>query len=248
MNAGNVGRAVEVADEVLTHADAPDMAVAWAASATALSSARMGRFDAAGAAVRRALGSDYPGLLRFTIGLAETTTLLMEGRTDAAFETARRYTDFAELAQPGRAIGEVLLAQVLLARGDAAAAAELLRPASATLERTGYSWGPLALSYLTTALAYRGEIAESAKALARAQSRHGTKSAMFAAELGIARAWRLATIGDRAAAITAARDAARTAKRSGQLAVAVRAWHEAARLGDRRAGDALAPLVESVPC
>lgn len=66
--------------------------------------------------------------------------------------------------------------------------------------------------------------------------------------MGIARAWRLATIGDRAAAITAARDAARTAKRSGQLAVAVRAWHEAARLGDRRAGDALAQLSDSVDC
>ncbi len=248
MNAGNVSRCVEVAEEVLNHPEAPGMAVALASSATALSSARMGRFAAVGPAVERALGSDYPGLLRFTIGMAEVTTLLMEARIDAAHEAARKLTDFAELAQPGRAIGEVLLAQVLLARGDAAAAVELLRPASATLERTGYSWGPLALTYLTTALAYQGDIAESAKALARAQSRHGTKSALFAPELGIARAWRLATIGDRTAAITAARDAARTAKRSGQFAVAVHAWHEAVRLGDRRAAAALAPLAESVPC
>ena len=248
MNAGNVRRCVEFAEEVLNHPEAPGMAVALASSATALSSARMGRFATVGPAVERALGSDYPGLLRFTIGMAEVTTLLMEARIDAAHEAARKFTDFAELAQPGRAIGEVLLAQVLLARGDAAAAVELLRPASATLERTGYSWGPLALTYLTTALAYQGDIAESAKALARAQSRHGTKSAMFAPELGIARAWRLATIGDRTAAITAARDAARTAKRSGQLAVAIRAWHEAVRLGDRRAAAALAPLVEAVPC
>ena len=248
MNAGNVRRCVEVAEEVLNHPEAPGMAVALASSATALSSARMGRFATVGPAVDRALGSDYPGLLRFTIGMAEVTTLLMQARIDAAHEAARTFTDFAELAQPGRAIGEVLLAQVLLARGDAAAAVELLRPASATLERTGYSWGPLALTYLTTALAYQGDIAESAKALARAQSRHGTKSAIFAPELGIARAWRLATIGDRTAAITAARDAARTAKRSGQLAVAIRAWHEAVRLGDRRAAAALAPLVEAVPC
>ena len=248
MNAGNVRRCVDIAEEVLNHPEAPGMAVALASSATALCSARMGRFEDVRPAVERALGSDYPGLLRFTIGLAETTTLLMECRIDAAQDAARRFTDFAELAQPGRAIGEVLLAQVLLARGDAAAAAELLRPAAATLERTGYSWGPLALTYLTTALAYQGDIAESAKALARAQSRHGTKSAIFAPELGIARAWRLATIGDRTAAITAARDAARTAKRSGQLAVAIRAWHEAVRLGDRRAAAALEPLVEAVPC
>jgi hypothetical protein len=248
MNAGNVRRAIEVADEVLGHADAPDMAVAWAASAAALSSARMGRFDAVGPAISRALGAEYPGLLRFTIGLAETSTLLMAGKVEAAHEAARRFTDFAELAQPGRAIGEVLLAQVLLARGEAAAAADLLRPAADTLARTGYSWGPLALMYLTTALGYQGDIAESAKALARAQSRHGTKSAMFAPELGIARAWRLNTIGDRPAAITAARDAARTAKRSGQFAVAVRAWHEGARLGDRRAADAIAQIADSVVC
>ena len=60
--------------------------------------------------------------------------------------------------------------------------------------------------------------------------------------------WRLATIGDGPAAITAARDAARTAKRTGQLAIAVWAWHEAARLGDRRAADALAPIAGSVDC
>ena len=248
MNAGNVRRAVEVAATVLAGPDVPDMAVAWAGSATALASARMGRFDAVGPAVRRALGSEYPGLLRFTVGLAETTTLLMAAEIDRAEEVARQFTDFAESAQPGRAIGEVLLAQVLLARGDTAAAEELLKPAAETLARTGYSWGPLALMYLTTAQAYQGEIAESAKTLARAMSRHGSKSAMFAPELGVARAWRLATIGDRYTAITAAREAARTAKRGGQLAVAVWAWHEATRLGDRRAADALARMADSVPC
>ena len=248
MNAGNVRRAVEVAATVLARPDVPDMAVAWAGSATALASARMGRFDAVGPAVQRALGSEYPGLLRFTVGLAETTTLLMAGKIDEADEVARQFTDFTESAQPGRAIGEVLRAQVLLARGETAAAEQLLKPASATLARTGYSWGALALMYLTTAQAYQGEIAESAKTLARAMSRHGTKSAMFAPELGVARAWRLATIGDRHSAITAARDAARTAKRGGQFAVAVWAWHEATRLGDRRAADALAQMADSVPC
>ena len=73
MNAGNVRRAVEVADEVLSQPDAPEMAVAWAGSAAALSSARMGRFDEVERLVDRALGSEYPGLLRFTVGLAEIT-------------------------------------------------------------------------------------------------------------------------------------------------------------------------------
>ncbi len=248
MNAGNVRRATELADDVLARPDLPDMAVAWAASAAALSAARMGRFDDVAALAARAQASEHPGLLRFTVGMAEITALLMAERADDAWQAARRFTDFAELAQPGRAIGEVLLAQVLLARGDAAAAADLLRPASAILERTGYSWGPLALTYLATALAFQGEVAESAKALSRAQSRHGTKSALFAPELGIARAWRLNTIGDRPAAITAARDAARAAGRTGQFAIAVRCWHEAARLGDRRAADGLAEIADRADC
>jgi hypothetical protein len=248
MNAANIHRALEVAGEVLAQSDAPDMAVAWAASATALCSARSGDFAAVSPAVERVLGSEYPGLLRFTVGLAEITTLLFEGKIDEAHETARKFTDFAESVQPGRAIGDVLMAQVLLARGETSAAVELLKPAATILARTGYSWGPLALMYLTTAQGYLGEVAESGKTLARAMSIHGTKSAMFGPELGVARAWRLATIGDRHAAITAARDAARTAKRTGQLAVAVWAWHEAARLGDRRAADALAPIAEQVPC
>ena len=248
MNAGNVRGALAAAEEVLANADAPDTAVAWAASAGALSSARMGRFEAVGPLVDRALASEYPGLLRFTVGLAETTTLLMAGQIQAAYDTAQHFTDFAELAQPGRAIGEVLLAQVLLARGEAAAAEELLRPAAAILDRTGYSWGPLALTLLATALAYQGDVPGSAKALARAQARHGTKSALFAPELGIARAWRLATIDDLPGAITAARDAARMAQRSGQNAIAVRAWHEATRLGDRRAAAGLAQIADTVYC
>lgn len=248
MNAGNVSRAMEVATDVLASPDARDMAVAWAASSAALCSARMGRFDEVRPMVDLALGAEHPGLLRFTVGLAETTTLLMSGQAQAAYETARGFTDFAELAQPGRAIGEVLLAQVLIARGQPAEAAELLGPASVILERTGYSWGPLSLMYLATAFAHQGLIADAAKALSRAESRHGTKSALFAPELGIARAWRLATIGDRHGAITAARDAARMAERTGQAAIAVFAWHEAARLGDTRAVESLTGLCATMDC
>ena len=248
MNAGNLTRALDIATEVLATPDAPDMAVAWAASAAALSSARMGQFADVGRFVDRALGTEYPGLLRFTVGLAETTTLLMAGRTQAAYDTAVGFTDVAELAQPGRSIGELLLAEVLIARGEPADAAVLLAPASAMLERTGYSWGPLSLTYLATALAQQGEISESAKALSRAESRHGTKSALFAPELAVARAWRLATVGDHYGAIAAARDAARMAERTGQYAIAVRAWHDAARLGDARAADALTKIAASADC
>ncbi|WP_242657208.1 ATP-binding protein, partial [Mycobacterium talmoniae] len=170
MNAGNLDRAVEVADRVLASVDAGDTAVAWAGSAAALCAARQGRIDDVEPAARRALDAEHPGLLRFTIGLAQITALVLAEQLDTARELAQQFTDFAELQQPGRAIGEVLLAEVLLAAGDHAQAAALLGPAAGALERTGYSWGPLSLMQLATALARGGDIAGASKALSRAES------------------------------------------------------------------------------
>jgi hypothetical protein len=248
MNAGNVEYAVKIAREVLESPSADDQAVAWAASAAALCAARQGHFGDVEPLAQRALAAEHPGLLRFTIGLGQTTALLMAGRPTAARELAQQFTDFAELQQPGRAIGEVLLAHVLIAEGEFAEAAALLGPAAATLQRTGYSWGPLSLMLLATALAQQGDTAAAAKALSRAESRHGTKSALFSPELGVARAWRLAAMRDSHGAVAAAREAARMAERGGQSAVAIRAWHEAVRLGDTRAVDPLARLCGEVDC
>jgi len=248
MNAGNVGRAVEIARGVLASPSADDQAVAWAGSAAALCAARQGRFDDVEPLAQRALGAEHPGLLRFTIGLAQITALLMAGRLDAARELAQQFTDFAELQQPGRAIGEVLLAHVLLADGEFGPAAALLGPAATALERTGYSWGPLALMLLATALAQQNDIPGSAKALRRAETRQGTKSALFLPELGVARAWCRAAARDTTGAITAAREGARMAERAGQSAVALRAYHDAVRLGDLRAVDPVRRLAAEIDC
>lgn len=248
MNAGNIGRAVEAATAVLADPAADDMAVAWAGSAAALCAARSGRFDDVGPLARRALDAEHPGVLRFTIGLAEITALLMADRLAEARELAWQFTDFAELSQPGRAIGEVLVAQVLIAADEYDAAIKLLAPAAATLERTGYSWGPLSLTLLATALARQSDIAGAAKALSRAESRHGTKSALFAPELGMARAWQRAGMRDQHGAVAAARDAARMAERTGQSAVALQAWYVAVQLGDARAVDPLSRLCDEVDC
>jgi hypothetical protein len=248
MNAGNLASAVDIAAEVLASPSADDQAVAWAASAATLCAARQGRFDEVEPLAQRAVDAEHPGLLRFTVGLGQTTTLVMAGQLEAAAELARQFTDFAELQQPGRAIGEVLLAHVLIAAGEFDQAARLLGPASAALERTGYSWGPLSLMLLASALAQQSDIAGAAKALSRAESRHGTKSALFGPELGVARAWRLAAGRDAHGAVTAARDAARMAERGGQHGVALRAWHETVRLGDSRAVDPLTRLCGEIDC
>jgi hypothetical protein len=242
MNAGSLQRAMELATEVLVSPSADDTAVGWAAAAAALSSARMGRFDDVDELAKRAMAAGHPGLLRFTSGFGQTSRLLMAGELDRAQALGQQLIDFAELQQPGRAIGEILVADVLLARGELAAAVQLLRDAAAVLAPTGYSWGPLAWMLLAQALGQQGATAEAGKVLARAESRHGLKSMLFAPELSLARAWATAARRDEHGAIAAAREAARTAERGGQAAVALRALHDAARLGDVRAVDGIARL------
>jgi AAA domain len=235
MNAGTPLRALRIADEVLASPHADEVAVGWAASAAALCSARTGRFDDVETLARRATAAGHPGLLRFTSGFGRITTLLMAGRLDDARALAQRYTDFAELQQPGRAIGETLVGYVAIAQGDLDAAVALLRRAVDPLARTGYSWGPLSLTLLAQALGQQGEQLEAAKVLSRAESRHGLKSTLFAPELALAKAWSKAARGDTTGAIDAAREAVQAAERGGQSAIALRALQDATRLGDTRA-------------
>ena len=239
MNAGTPQRARELAGDVLSSPAADDTAIGWAASTAALSCARIGAFDQVDPMAQRALAAGHPGLLRFTSGFGQTTALLMAGEPDRAEELARRITDFTQLLQPGRAIGQVLTADVLLARDRLDEAISLLRKATVTLAPTGYSWAPLAWMLLAQALGRRGMPREAGKALSRAESRHGLKSMLFAPELALARAWASHSRGDTVAAVDAARDAAKTAERGGQSAVAVRALYDAVRLGDTRAVDGL---------
>ncbi len=242
MNAGSPQRAMVIATEVLASPSADDTAVGWAAAAAALSCARMGRFGEVDALAERAVAAQHPGLLRFTSGFGQTTTLLMGGELDRAQALGQELTDFAQLQQPGRAIGEVLVADVLIARGELDTAVTLLRGAAAALAPTGYSWGPLAWMLLAQALGQQGVALEAGKALSRAESRHGLKSMLFAPELALARAWTMHARRDEHGAIAAAREAARTAERGGQSAVALRAFHDAVRLGDIRAADGIARL------
>ncbi|HEY6573552.1 MAG TPA: ATP-binding protein, partial [Mycobacterium sp.] len=196
MNSGSPSRAMQIATEVLASPDADDTAVGWASAAAALSSARMGLFAEVDPLAERALTAGHPGLLRFTSGFGQTTTHALAGELDEALTLAQRLLDFTQSVQPGRAIGEVLVADVLIARGDLEEAVALLRGAAAALAPTGYSWGPLAWMLLARALGQQGETAEAGRILARAEARHGLKSMLFAPELAIARAWTYAARRD----------------------------------------------------
>ncbi|MCG7596994.1 AAA family ATPase [Mycobacterium sp. PSTR-4-N] len=248
MNAGNLGKAVELAGQVLASPDADETAVGWAGSAAALCAARMGKFAEVDAVAERAMSAGQPGLLRFTSGFGQTTALLMAREPERALALARRLTDFAQRRQPGRAIGEVLVADVLIATGETAQAVALLRQSAATLAPTGYSWGPLAWMLLAQALGRLGDTVEAGKALSRAESRHGLKSMLFAPELALARAWTMSARRDTHGAVAAARDAVKAAERGGQKAVALRAAADAVALGDPRGVDTLTRLAREVPC
>ncbi|WIM89907.1 AAA family ATPase [Candidatus Mycobacterium wuenschmannii] len=248
MNAGTPLRTLRIAEEVLASPHADAVAVGWASSAAALSSARTGRFEDVEALARRATAADHPGLLRFTSGFGRITALLMAGRLTEARTLAQRYTDFAELQQPGRAIGETLVGYVAIAQGDFEDAVTLLSRATEPLARTGYSWGPLSLMLLSQALGQQGEQLHAGKVLSRAEQLHGLKSALFAPELALARAWSRAAHGDTTGAIEAAREAVQTAERGGQSAVALRALQDCARLGDLRAAQRAGRLAGEVNC
>lgn len=239
MNAGRPHAALELAETVLATPNADHRAVGWAASAAALSSARMGRFAMVDTLAERAVASGNPGLLRFTSALGQITALLLDGEPDRAESLARA---LVSEAQPARAIGQLLVAEVLLARGCVADAVPILRESAEALAVTGYSWGPLAWMLLARALGQQGDAVGAAKALARAESRHGVKSMLFAPELALARAWTSAARKDTVSAIAGAREAARTASRGAQSAVALRALHDAVRLGDGRAAAGIVAL------
>jgi hypothetical protein len=95
---------------------------------------------------------------------------------------------------------------------------------------------------LAQSLGQLGRIADAGRMLAKAESRHGLKSMLFAPELSLARAWTAAARRDEPGAINAAREAARAAERGGQSAIALRALIDAVRLGDMRVVDAIERL------
>ena len=242
MNAGSPQRAIQIACDVLDSPGADDQAIGWAAAAAALSNARMGVFDDVDDLAARAIAAGHPGLLRFTSGFGQTTALVMAGELDRAELLARELHDATQPPQPGHAIGQVLVADVLIARGNPAGAVDLLEGAATALAPTGYSWGPLAWMLLAQALGQLGRISDAGRMVAKAESRHGLKSMLFAPELSLAKAWTCAARRDGPGAIKAAREAARAAERGGQSAVALRALLDAVRLGDAHAADAIERL------
>ena len=173
----------------------------------------------------------------------------MAGELDRAQALAQQLTDFAQLQQPGRAIGEVLVADVLIAQGDLESAVTLLRGAAAALAPTGYSWGPLALMLLGAGARSAGRDGRGGKGVdARGISARAQVDAVRSGAVrwpGRGRLPRAVTSRRRSRRRERRRSAA---ERGGQSAVALRALLDAVRLGDMRAADAIARLGAEIDC
>jgi len=226
------------------------LAKAWAGASGALATAYLGRFDEVPSFAERGLAAaaeSETGLLRFTIGLGQVYTQTMSGELTAAEELARHYVDFAEMQQPGRSLGGVLLGRVLFVKGSLAAAETEFRQAAAVLEGTGYSWAFLSAAFLCQSLAALGRAADAREELVRAERLFGANTEVFRSDLELTRAWVAASESDTRRAIAHARAGADAAAGSELLAQEAVCLYLATRFGDATTAPRLAELAERVP-
>lgn len=176
------------------------------------------------------------------LGHRELLALRSAGLLDDADEVARRYDMLATAGVPVGVIVGYLRGQVLLARGQAGAAAPALQAAVDGLigrEPNFLFWARLAL---VTALAVSGNPADARAALAAAEASYGPALELHATDLRLARAWSTAADDGMSEAIALAREGAAIAHERGQWAVEVVALQTAVQFGDPTAADRLAEL------
>ncbi|KAA0017060.1 ATP-binding protein [Antrihabitans cavernicola] len=243
-------KAVEVATRVMESPASPPLARAWAASAAVLGLAVVGSFDGMDALADEGLEAAYAaetGLLRYTIGLGLVLARAVSGDLASARELGVEYVDFAELQQPARSLGGILLGRAMFGQGDLVLASAELRQAAAALEGTGLAWEMLAPAYLAQSAAAQGSVKDAHNALERAELLFGEKCAMHYPDLLLARAWVAASEKDVDRARKFARDAATAAEGSGQLASAALALLTAVQFGDDTLAAELDRFERAVP-
>ena len=253
--AGRSPAALEVALPLLADEAAPEPARVHAAIAAGEALVARGRGDQA-----RALVADWAGAAeRHAAAMPWAAPVLasMEGyalraagrvvEAVAAHEALyARNLSFAS-AESG-AVEAGMLGYAWLARGRPATARRLLRE-SATLLRDGDAVGmrPWALAGIAQACAQAGDAAGARAALEEMGAVPLAHSG-FALDVALAHAWTAAVEGELSRARALARAGADEALARGQEGFALRAWHEACRLGaaDAATATALAGLAARV--
>lgn len=196
----------------------------------------------------RAAASTRWGTIRFGIGIAEVMAQVTAGDLPTAERIAERYTTIAAGIPEPDAMARLLCGLVHLARGRLPLACSLFEDSAPVLSDAAPTlWSMLANAWATHAHAARGnDTAATSAALRRCEEAFGPQLAVFLPELELARAWERVAHGQVSDGRVHAKRAARTACRSGMLAVEMRALHTAVRFGDRAQADRLAELAEAL--
>jgi DNA-binding CsgD family transcriptional regulator len=152
-------------------------------------------------------------------------------------------------SQDTTAIGASLLGLAELCRGSVSRSMRWLREAAALFRGpSGNNLLSTALAWMAHAAALGGELDIAATALQDAEATRSAGLAFLDPQLGLARVWVAAAMGELSAAQASAAQVADEAEASGQLAVAVMALHDLARVGSPKMAAprlaALAPMVE----
>jgi DNA-binding CsgD family transcriptional regulator len=197
--------------------------------------------DAGYAAATRSL--DAPQM-RFNIGDAHVSALLLAGRIGEALDVAERMRQqAADLPGAAQLLGPAIAGRAALGAGHLDAACGLLEQAAIALSVSGYAmgWGFRYRVPGTTALAMRGSADQAAAGLA-ALDMVPRPFRSLDYERSIARAWVVAGQGAVSEAITVLLSAAERAAAKGRFAAEVMCLQTATQFGERSAASRLREL------
>jgi DNA-binding CsgD family transcriptional regulator len=253
---GQLASGVAKAQEVLQSPDSPPRASVIAAIDCATAAAVAGRTEEAVRARRNwiSVARGLVGYIPFAPSVLfapEALALTLAGRLDEAAIAAQAcYGEgVSQASRDGSAVGAVALGQVALYRGAVSTSMRWLREAAALFRGpVGNNFLFWALGLLAHAAALAGELTFADTAMGEALGARTASLGMFDPQLGLARAWLAAAKGQFSAAQARLARVADEAEESGQLAVAVVALHDLARLGSSKIAAprlaSLAALVE----
>ncbi|WP_407663158.1 helix-turn-helix transcriptional regulator [Mycolicibacter hiberniae] len=235
----------------LCEAHVPAIATALTALPTAHALAKAGQFGATATIAQaglQAAANSHAGMVRFGIGIAEVMALVTAGDLPTAERVAERYLTMAAGIPEPDAMAKLLSGVVHLASGRLPLACSLFQDSARVLSSAAPKlWPMLANAWATHAQAARGNAATAASAaLRRCEAVYGPQIAVFLPELELARAWERVAHSQISDGRMHALRAAQVARRSGMLAVEMRALHTAVRFGDRTQADRLAELAEAL--
>lgn len=244
-----IAEGLESAAKVLAEPAAPAQVVEWAAFGSGLAMPVAGRgseFDRI--AVRCAEHKATDGMIRVMVRYGHVLSLACTGELDLAGQRAEEYAQFSSAGQfLGWAISGITAGLVASYRGRCPEAIRLMEQSLAALDaESPLPWLLPPRILLANAYSALGQPDQARVVLAKAQEHAGDYMGIHKPQTMISEAWLAAAEGSERRAVELAKNAAESARQSGQFAVEADALHLAARLGDRGVADRLHALAAQI--